>query len=112
MPLKKTSAATLTAVGLFALTSCGSVLQSDDVEETIASDLEDAGYTEDEFDVDCSGDIDAEVDEQMTCTVEWEDGAAAESYRIAITEVEDEDVYYDIVPEELAEEELGGQDED
>ena len=31
MPLKKTSAAALAAVGLFALSGCGSVLQSDDV---------------------------------------------------------------------------------
>lgn len=112
MPLKKTAAAALAAVGLFALSGCGSVLQSDDVEETIASDLEDAGYAEDEFDVDCSGDIDAEVDEQMTCTVEWEDGSAAESYRIAITEVDDDDVYYDVIPEEFAEQETGEQDAD
>lgn len=109
MHLKKTSAAVLAAAGLFTLTACGSVLQSDDVEDTVAGDLEDAGLTEDDFEVDCDGDIDAQVDEQMNCIVEFQDeDAPDEHYVITITEVDDDDVYYDIEPEEDAEQ----QDED
>ena len=109
MHLEKTSAAVFATAGLFTLTACGSALQSDDVEETMVSELEEAGLTEEEFDVDCSGDIDAEVDEQMNCTVAFEDeDIPDEQYLITITDVDDEDVYYDIVPENEAEQ----QDED
>lgn len=73
------------SVAALTLSGCGEQLAAYDVEANMEQDLTEQ-YSEDEFDVDCDGDIDAEVGEQMNCEIEWEDDMT-ETVEVTILEL-------------------------
>lgn len=76
------------AVATLTLTGCGEYLAASDVEASIEQDLTEE-YSEDEFDVECDDDIDAEVGNQMTCELEWEDDMT-ETVEVTILDVDED----------------------
>lgn len=91
-------APTAAIVAIFTLSACGAmVLSEGDVEKGVSDQyVEQVGEEPDE--VDCPGDLDAEVDKSMKCTLT--DGEEEIGLTVTITKVDGSDVEYDIVPDE------------